>query len=395
MSERRAGFVAPAAVSVLLAAHLAYYIVIVQFALLGHYARLGLGIEALRMPLGALTVFGIASAWFTGRRLDRTPPDPLALFGAIAVLAIGIASLGVAGFVLRSVGAIAALFALLGALLGAQIVLLLSAFHTRISAVRRGVYAGGVTAATYLAANLIAGFAPTPEAAGLVCALMLAFAVAVVVVLRDFLLESPVHEICQGTGTIAQVARSTLPLALLVAVDSFVFYPVGQGGVAAHSVFASSGDWVANGIWHVAFALAAGVFFSQVGFRRLVAIGCAAMILAALALVANETRELTAWVRGFYSMVVGTYTVALVAAPGSVGTARSPHASMAVVMILAGFVANPAGIGAYLAIGTKLSAPRLWVTGGILAAVAFGVALVAARRGDPRVRHATPQVKTS
>ncbi|MCL4235234.1 MAG: hypothetical protein KJ042_12030 [Deltaproteobacteria bacterium] len=383
MTGRRADFVAPVAVSALLAAHLAYYIVIVQFALLGHYARIGLGIDALRAPLGLLTVCGIASAWMIGRRLDRTTISPLALFGSIAVLAIGIGSLGVVGFALSAVGAIAILFAALGALLGAQIVLLLTAFHTRIPGPARGVHAGGVAAATYLFANLVAGFAPSPEAAGLACALALAFAVAIVASLRGALLEAPTHAVCVEFRSIGKTAVAVTPLALLVAVDSYVFYPVGQGGVAAHPVFASAGDWVSNGVWHVVFALAVGALYAWIGFRRVVAIGAAGMVLAALALLANESGDVTRWVRVFYSFVVGAYTVALVAAPKSIGNARAPHTSIAVVMILAGFVANPIGIGAYLASGMRLAARDLWLTGVAVATVAYVAALVAARMDNP------------
>ncbi|MCC6158420.1 MAG: hypothetical protein IT350_10240 [Deltaproteobacteria bacterium] len=383
MIGRRADHVAPVAVSALLAAHLAYYIVIVQFALLGHYAGLGLAIDALRVPLGLLTAGGIASAWMTGRRLDRTTISPLALFGSIAVLAIAIGSFGLIGFLLRSVGAIAALFAALGALLGTQIVLLLAAFHTRIPAPARGVYAGGVTAATYLFANLVAGFAPSPEAAGLVCALALAFGVVIVAAFRNALIEAPTHPVCPEPRSIGKTAVAVAPLALLVAVDSFVFYPVGQGDVAAHPVFASAGDWVSNGVWHVVFALIVGVLYAWIGFRRVVAIGAAGMVLAALALLANETGDVTRWVRVCYSFVVGAYTVALVAAPQSIGNARSPHSSIAVVMILAGFVANPIGIGTYLAVGMRLAARDFWLTGVAAATVAYVMALVAARRDNP------------
>lgn len=381
MTERRAGFVAPAAVSALLAVHLAYYIVIVQFALLGHYARIGLGVDALRAPLGALTAFGIASAWMTGRRLDRVTTSPFALFGSIAVLAIAIGTLGVVGFHVRAVGAITVLFAGLGMLLGAQIVLLLAAFHTRIPGSARGVYAGGVSAATYLAANLVAGFASSPEAAGLACAVMIALAVVIVVTVRGPLLEAPTREACVETTTLGATARAVAPLALLVAVDSFVFYPVGQGNIAAHPVLASPGDWAANGLWHAVVALVIGGLYNRVGYRRVVALGSAGMVAAALALVANELGDRTAWVRVFYSVVVGTYTVALVAAPGSIGTARAPHRSAAIVMILAGFVANPIGIGMYLSVGTGLTALTLWTSGAVASVAVLGISFAAARLG--------------
>ncbi|MCZ7582991.1 MAG: hypothetical protein M5R36_06470 [Deltaproteobacteria bacterium] len=228
----------------LLAAHFAYYVTFVQFALLRHLADAqGLAMDDLRGPLALLGACGIAASASAGWMLDRRKPPTLALGSYIAGLAAWLAVGAPGALWLADRGMPGPAFAALGMFLGAQIVLLLE-FFTRLTPARlRGIFAGLAAAWAYLAANLIVGYAPTASFVARIDAVLVAAgAVAVVLGAKHVRAVAPSND---GPAVLGfrDAFIGAAVMAGVVLVDSFAFQTMTTAPPPFVPVLGSARDW--------------------------------------------------------------------------------------------------------------------------------------------------------
>lgn len=370
-------------ISMVLAAHLAYYVTIVQFAWVRRLLDAGWTMADLGAPLGAFAATGLIASIATGIALDRAEPTPGRWFGAIALVALAVVAVGHAGLRVADRATIAAAFVALGALLGIQIVLLLGAFCRHIHARLRGIFAGAAAGAAYLAANLMAGYAGSPDRVGAVGGVLLALSAAAIAFAGPKGGAAQSFPFGDDEVSPARSALAFVPMALLVAVDTFTFYPLAQPDPRPIAVFATGGDWLENGIWHFLFAGIAGLLYARNGARRLTLAASAFLLIVTALLWLGAGHDIAKAVRGFYSAVVGIYTVGFIAAFAEFAPEHGRYRSLGFGMALCGWIANPAGVAAWMALSGFLPASRVSMIA-FFAALAVAAAALAAVFADER-----------
>ncbi len=326
-----------------LAVNFAYYVTLVPFGLL-HYMRDSVGMTeaAMRIPLAALTLSGIAAAIISGFVFDRITKTRVR-FVVIAVLCAAMAFIAKFSFALTSHFTI--LFAVLGFLLGAQIVLILGVFSVNVPWRLKGIFAGFAAGLAYLLANMAVAFSGDPIRLGGID-MGLAASGAAAIFLFSGVLKKPYEEKpgVEG-GSLIKALAALLPLALLIAADSFTFQPVGRSDYGPNPIFSGSSDWVSNGMYHFLLSVICGLYYFRWGKNKVVAVASAALLAAAVALYFNQDRNLVKIVHPLYSASVGCYTVALFAVFHEIIPNKRPMLGIALGMALVGWIANPVGVG--------------------------------------------------
>ncbi|MBZ0273507.1 hypothetical protein K8I61_15820 [bacterium] len=367
--------------SVALALNLAYYVTFVQLSLFSAIAGDAPdSVAAVGAPLGLLTIGGAISALVAGVLLDRARAGPRAVAAGAAFVSALLAILApIALPLLDRAGPIVVACAF-GVPLGVQTVLLLGLFSTQVPARLSGIFAGALTAVTYLAANLVAGYGGDPARVALVDGI---FALVAAVILSA-LAASPARNAADADvepmgRTVRRLVLACLPIAAIVAVDSFMFRPMGDG-VIEPPVFASGLDWAQNGVLHVIAASIAGLFLFRVGPARMLMISGALVVAVAGASLVHVHFGAPRLVFAAYSALVGAYHVLLFVVIAVAAPPRARYLGAAAAIVVAGFFANPLGLGA-----SHFAAPRLAFAAyyGIALACAvtvFGGCVFAARR---------------
>jgi predicted MFS family arabinose efflux permease len=326
-----------------LATNFAYYVTLVPFGLLHHMRdSVGMSEAAMRLPLIALTLSGIAAALVSGLVFDRVKNTKIR-FAVIAVISALLAFLAKFSFALKSHFTI--LFAALGFLLGVQIVLILGVFATNVPSRFKGIFGGAAAGLAYLIANMTVAFSSGPVGLGGVD-MGLAASCAAAIFLFSGIVKAPYEEQPGAPdGTLLKALAATLPLALLIAADSFTFLPLGQSDYGPNPIFSGPAAWMTNGMYHLLFSVVCGLYYFRWGRHKVVAVAAAALLASAIALYLNLDKDLTKVVHPLYSMSVGCYTVALFAMFDEIVPAKRPMLGIALCMILAGWIANPFGVG--------------------------------------------------
>lgn len=349
-----------------LAAHFCYYITLVPFGLLEYLKEeRGFTDPALRAPLAALALAGVVSGLLAGIALDRFSPRPRRRFMLMAVIALALAFCARAGFLIQT--GFTPFFGLLGLLLGTQIVLALGAFSTHIPARLLGIFAGLGAGVAYLAANLIVAYADGPAQVGVMSAgLCVSCALAIALFSPS---SENLHEEAIGRrdGGLGSMVIALAPLAFLVLVDSYSFYPVGRSDLWARPVLATPADWSSNGVWHLLFAGIFGLSYFRFGRRKLLMAACAALMAATVLCYLNLDNDMAGLVRPLYSMAVGGYTVILFAVFAEVVPANRPMTGIALGMALVGWTASPSGIAASRAVELRFGLEVLYLISAIAA----------------------------
>lgn len=353
-----------------LATSFLYYVTLVQFGLMHHFEQyLKLGVNRIYAALFVLAVFGIGGGILAGIALDRARPGIrrlLATIGAISILAFGLAFLS---FEVVSFVWIAVIMAAMGLVLGTLMVTLLVTFSRFIHFRLRGIFAGISAAVAYLAANALAAFVDDPVLLGTINGFAIASNIIVIALVWD-----------AGSGMIPVLAGKSgepvkrfyialLPLALIVFLDTYCFYPVGQQSFGPNPVLLLPAHWISNGVWHLLFGLILGLLSFSIGNRRLLLVGYAALFISAALLIGNHFESLQKLVLPAYSLVVMVYTLVLFSVWGEKAPAHRFGFHTAVGLALCGWLASGGAIAASMGAAKVLPLPYLFVPALALAPV--------------------------
>lgn len=326
-----------------------YYVTLVQFGLLHHFTdELALPEQQMFTALGAMAFCGIASAIAAGVFIDNKKPSPqwlMAAIGSCSIIAFGLAFLC---FQPKAAAGVTIAMAALGTLLGTMIVLLLYTFNRYLHLRIRGVFAGFAAAGCYMGANLIAAYAPTPQAIGTVNAILIGSNVLVVIWKWETISEAQLQPFTENPPGRGKFALALLPIFLLVLLDTYSFYPIGQPGfneTAIFPLFTDDNRWLTNGIWHFLFAVTLGMFSFSLGNRKMLIGAYMVSALTAGALIGNHHTELYKVVFPLYGLLVALYTIALFTVWGGLMSEKSAALRIGLGMALCGWIGSGAGIG--------------------------------------------------
>jgi MFS family permease len=358
------------ALSYCLATSFLYYVTLVQFGLVHHFeGALGFSQSTLSMVLGTMALFGIAGALGCGFWIDRTKPSVKQLFtaiGSVSLLAFGLAFIA---FEPRSFLLVATVMAGMGLCLGVLITLLLFSFTRYIHFRLRGIAAGLTAGVSYFGANLIAAYVKEPSMVGTIDGIVIATNVVAIILAWETLEVAVPQPLNIGEPELASSKTLLYSLALLVFLDTFTFYPVGQPGFGPNAVLALPGHWVANGILHLIFALLFGMLAFWFGFRKLLTFGHLAMAASALLLMANHFTELRTPIHWTYSALVAIYTIVLFTIWGELGKEKTLGATIAIGIAICGWIASGSGIAASMVLDKAIAQPWFFAPVAVLALV--------------------------
>jgi cytochrome c oxidase cbb3-type subunit 2 len=346
-----------------------YFLIFAQFALLQLAQQSLGGVDSLRTLMGVMGAGGIAGA--VGAAWLGSPGRSRGLLLASFVLC----ALAAQGATLAQARAAwAVVFGLVGFSLGALTVTLAAALRAATRGVRLGLCLGLGTGLAYAACNVPVVFTARPEAQAWLAVFATALGGWAATQLETRSSGEPERP------TRAMLARWVATLALLVWMDSAVFYVIQQTPELRAQTWQGDGVLWANALVHLLAGVLSGILLDA-GWRR-------APLLAGVTLLAGASLMLAGllpvigpgW---FYVAGVSLYSVALVYVPA----ATERPAVAAWVFAVAGWVGSALGIG----MAQDLARVPVWFVAvavvGVVAALgwrrAAGFAVVALALGAP------------
>lgn len=340
-----------AGLSYCLATSFTYYVTLVQFGLMHHFEKtLGLSFSQILPGLLALAFCGIAGAIVSGIIIDKMNPRVQGMLGAIGSCSIIAFGLAVLAFQVVKPLAIVAIMGALGLNLGALIVLLLLTFNRFLHLRVRGLFAGLVTAITYLAANIMAAYTKESSTFGTINAIAIGTNVVVIIFIWEYAKSARFQPIERPEKEDRFFYRALAPLMLLIFLDTFCFYPIGRQGVMPNAILTGFWDWMKNGAWHFLIALMAGVFAFSVGNRRLMQVGFLSMIVVCGLLIGNSYSPMASGIYPAWGLIVGVYTIVFFTVWGRLLPKKNQGLWLGIGIALCGWVGSGAGIGASMAV---------------------------------------------
>lgn len=341
-------------ISYCLATSFFYYVTFVQFGLM-HYLEQDLLMEAtpLFSTIGLLAICGIIGGVIAGTLIDRIKPQLstlLAIIGACSVFSFGFAILF---FQFIKFYWICILTAALGFNLGSLIITLLFVFNKYMHFRIRGMFAGITAGFSYLAANVLVAVVDNPAMIGTVNACVIGSNLLVLVLIWDSCSYTKLQPSLNKNFNPKIFFAAILPLLLMVFLDTYCFYPVGQESFGPNPVLLLPDHWIKNGIWHLLLSLSAGIMAFSLGNRWLIQIGFISLAIAAVLLIANHFSPLRGLIFPTYSLQVGVYTVVLFSFWGNLLSDVKTGLWLGIGMALCGWIGSGAGIATSI-IGMRL-----------------------------------------
>lgn len=338
------------------AATYVYFLIFAQFALLQlAQAALG-GVDALRPLMGVMGAGGIAGAVVAAKLFSP------ARSRAMLVAAFVLCALGAQGATLAHGSAIWFLvFGLVGLSLGGLTVTLAAALRPATGGARLGLAIGLGTGVAYAACNLPFVFTARPDVQAWIAVLAAGGGAWAATQLATRAIAEPER------APRSVLVRAVIALALLVWMDSAVFYVIQQTPELRAQTWAGSGVLSANAAVHLAAGVFAGMLL-DLGWRRLPLVaGVGLLAVASLMLAGLLPVAGPGW---WYVAGVSFYSVALVHVPAATG--RPTVAAW--VFAVAGWVGSALGIG----MAQDLARVPVWF---VVVAVVGVVAALGWRRG--------------
>lgn len=355
-----------------LATSFLYYVTLVQFGLMHHFENfLHLAPTSIFLALGTLVLMGILGGIAAGLLIDRLQPSSqhlLAAVGACSGFAFGLAFLSFEPVKLLWIHAV---MAALGLVLGTLIVLLLYTFNRFLHVRIRGIVAGFAAAVAYLAANLMAAIIEEGSLFGTVDAFAVGANLIVVLLVWEHSASQIRQPAPESPPSDRRFLYAILPLGLLVLLDTYCFYPVGQTAFGPHPVLLLPDHWIANGIWHALFALVAGMMAFGLGNRRYLQIGFLSMAAAAVLLIANHYQPLRGLILPVYSLLVAAYTIVLFTLWGPLLPEKRGGLRIGLGIALCGWMASGAGIAASMGLSRFVGFPWVFAPAFVFAIAGF------------------------
>jgi cytochrome c oxidase cbb3-type subunit 2 len=371
------------AAAVATAATYVYFLIFAQFALLVLAQQRGAGADSMRGLMGWMGAGGIAGAGAAALLSDRRRRRGLLLaWFVLCALAAQGATLAV------SLGVWHTVFALVGVALGGLTVTLAAQLRAATGGGRLGLCIGVGTGVAYALCNLPVVFTAGAATQAWIAVAAAALGAGAATQLSGKANDEP-PELSRG-----QVARWVAALALLVWMDSAVFYVIQRTAELRAQTWEGTGVLLANAAVHLAAGLGAGLLLDA-GWRRLPALA-AIGLLAVASLMLAQVLPLAGpgWL---YVAGVSFYSVVLVYVPAASGRVTVG----AWVFGVAGWLGSALGIGmaqdlrrvpvwfvgvAVIGVLLALSARRRAVAGLALAAAAAGAGVSSEAADDSVVR---------
>lgn len=320
----------------LVAATYVYFLIFAQFGFLSRLNELGMTGIALKGIMGAMAVGGVAFSLLMPRFVTRFPPAAqlragFAFCGATAAATLaplGPARAGIVGFCI-------------GAGLGVVTIALVT--HLRIWTGRSHpiLAIGAGTGFAYFVCNVPAVFTASPKSQALI---------AVLVCLTGIALTLSSSPSSSPEASPAKPAQLSLPRALttfgvLVWLDSAAFF------IIQHTPSLKAGTWTGNlhlwtnGCTHFAAALVAALLLQV---RRPALVLCSAVVALGFSCLLLLRPALALPASLFYPAGVSLYSVALVAYPSFLSSARTAQERALLagwMYAIAGWMGSALGIG--------------------------------------------------
>ena len=313
-----------------------YFLIFAQFAFLKRLASLGIADAHLKAVMAAMALGGILLSLLTPR-IGLWPSANLRL-------RIGLSASGIAAFLsllpLGVVGAVAVSF-LIGAGLGLLTVTLVTHLRKWIGDRNPLLAVGAGTGVGYLACNFPPFFTASAEVQTLSAGLLCVVGIGITMLPAPEPMKTPIV----GTGAAIPFYRVLIGFTALVWLDSAAFFIIQNTPALKAGTWQGGLHLWANGVLHLAAALASAWFLRHKGLSPVLTAAFVALGGACLLLLDPE-RALLASV--FYPIGVSLYSVALVAYPSllSPAVSEAERARMAGwLYAIAGWMGSAMGIG--------------------------------------------------
>ena len=337
-----------------LATSFLYYVTFVQFGLM-HYLEQELKMEAIPLfaLVGSLALSGIIGGILAGTIIDRYRSQLRTLLATIGVCSVFSFGFAILIFQLVQLSWLYFITAALGLNLGVLIVTLLFVFNRYLHFRIRGIFAGLAAGTAYLAANVLVATVENPAMIGTVNACAIGSNLLILVLIWDSISIAKPQPAINTSFRPAAFIAAISPLLLMIFLDTYCFYPVGQESFGPYPVLLLPEHWIKNGIWHMLLAFTAGLFAFSIGNRRLIQLGFISLAVAAVLLVANYYSPLRALIYPVYSLQVSVYTIALFSMWGNLLPESKTGLWLGIGMAICGWLGSGAGIATSM-IGMRL-----------------------------------------
>jgi hypothetical protein len=257
----------------------------------------------------------------------------------------------------------------LGANLGVLIVVLLYGlnrfFHLRI----RGLFAGFAVALSYLAANVIVAITGDPALIASINAFAIGSNVLVIPLIWEMSGSARFQPLPQKNISPGLFFKALLPIILLVFLDTYSFYPVGQESYGPYPVLLTPEHWIRNGIWHTLLAVCAGLFAFSLGNRRLIQIGYLSLMVAAGLLIGNHFTSLRGAIHPVYGLCVAAYTIVFFTIWGWILPEKHTGLHLGFGLALCGWIGSGAGIATSMFAQRLLPLPFIFIPAIVLSPI--------------------------
>ena len=357
-----------------LASSFLYYVTLVQFGLMHHFEHyLEIAPQTLFAIIGVMAASGILGGILAGVILDRRTPGAqglLAVIGGCSIFGFGLAFLS---FEIAQTTWIAVVMAAMGLNLGVLIVALLYALNFFIPWRLRGIYAGFSIAASYLASNLLVAMIDEPSMYGTVNAIAIGLNVIVIPLVWESSAGLPRQPAATKSFAAGRFFRALAPLTLLVLLDTYCFYPVGQESFGPNPVLLLPEHWISNGILHALVALLGGMLAFNFGNRRLLQIGYVSLFASAGLLIGNHFEPLRELIHASYSVLVVTYTLVLFTIWGRILAEKNAGLWLSIGLAVCAWIGSGLGIASSMALLPILPFPHFFIPAAVLAPLGLGL----------------------